>query len=424
MPDLLTITLGHTGTMIGIEYWKRIFKEHERKLGNLNEWESRGEEDVNIHFFWKGDEREGKACPRCIAIDLDPRSIETLLREIQIDEEYVKGRRSGIGGTGRRWKKGYNSGEVINDKEDVMGTLEGFSGEVDGIIIIISLGGGIGSGVGSWLIEKIRENEKLKDKYVIAFVVLPAPIESKRESVAVSPYNAVFALNRFSKYADVIVLFDNQALQSAIRRIGNRAGVRIEDLNPAIANVIAIITSLSRFPRGHDLLNVLTNCTPSERCKFVIPSVFPFPGLEDAKGTLPERAMNALNKEHVLVDCDIRSGDIEVMSLIVRKRGDFEIDVIEAATQSIGEEFGPEMIAYELAGAPDGYNSEDIVVLINSYNIAERLNIIYNEAKRLFDRNRYVHWYERDGMRREDIENELNEFKEMVDKINEGGVGE
>lgn len=416
MPDLMTITLGHTGTMVGIEYWGRVLEEHKKKLGNLDEWASRGEEDVNIHFDWKEDE----AHPRCLAIDLDPASIEAFPKEIpQIEKENVIGKLSGIGGTGRRWRRGYNNGEIIDKEEKVMEKLEDFGEKVDGILIICSLGGGTGSGVGSRLIEKIKENEKLKEKYVIAFVVLPASLASKRERSPTSPYNAVFALNRFSKYADVIVPFDNQALQSAIRTIGNKAGVTDRDLNPAIANVISILTSLSRFPRGNDLLNVLTDCVPLDSCKFVIPSIFPFPEVDDVKGTLPERVRTALDENHVLVNCGIKKGNTTVMCLIVRKSGDFEVDVIEAATESIGQEFSPETIAYELAGAPEGYNSEDIMVLTNSYDIVERLNVMHNEATGLFNKDHYIHWYKEDGMSKDDIKKELDGFRDMIDKINE-----
>ena len=75
-----------------------------------------------------------------------------------------------------------------------------------------SLGGGTGSGMGTLLISKIRE--EYPDRVMETFSVIPSP---KVSDTVVEPYNAVLSFHQLVENADECFLLDNGALYD-IRR--------------------------------------------------------------------------------------------------------------------------------------------------------------------------------------------------------------
>eukprot|EP01034_Spumella_vulgaris_P041706 gene41706-51684_t len=70
-----------------------------------------------------------------------------------------------------------------------------------------SLGGGTGSGLGSLLIDKMKE--EFPGKILSTFSVIPSP---KVSDVVVEPYNAVLGLHHLIENADICFMFDNEAM--------------------------------------------------------------------------------------------------------------------------------------------------------------------------------------------------------------------
>ena len=76
-----------------------------------------------------------------------------------------------------------------------------------------SLGGGTGSGLGSLLIEKIRE--VYPNRIMTAFSVFPSP---KVADTVVEPYNTTLALQHLTEITDQCVVLDNEALYNICTR--------------------------------------------------------------------------------------------------------------------------------------------------------------------------------------------------------------
>ena len=70
-----------------------------------------------------------------------------------------------------------------------------------------SLGGGTGSGLGTLLMQKIKE--EYPDRIFTAYSVLPSP---KVSNVVTEPYNTVLSMNCLLENADQVVCLDNEAL--------------------------------------------------------------------------------------------------------------------------------------------------------------------------------------------------------------------
>ena len=70
-----------------------------------------------------------------------------------------------------------------------------------------SLGGGTGSGMGTLLISKIRE--EYPDRMMMTFSVFPSP---KVSDTVVEPYNATLSVHQLVENADECMVLDNEAL--------------------------------------------------------------------------------------------------------------------------------------------------------------------------------------------------------------------
>lgn len=70
-----------------------------------------------------------------------------------------------------------------------------------------SLGGGTGSGMGTLLISRIRE--EYPDRMMLTFSVFPSP---KVSDTVVEPYNATLSVHQLVENADECMVLDNEAL--------------------------------------------------------------------------------------------------------------------------------------------------------------------------------------------------------------------
>ena len=70
-----------------------------------------------------------------------------------------------------------------------------------------SLGGGTGSGMGTLLISKIRD--EYPDRIMLTFSIVPSP---KVSDTVVEPYNATLSVHQLVENADEVVCIDNEAL--------------------------------------------------------------------------------------------------------------------------------------------------------------------------------------------------------------------
>ena len=69
------------------------------------------------------------------------------------------------------------------------------------------MGGGTGSGMGTLLISKIRE--EYPDRMMLTFSVFPSP---KVSDTVVEPYNATLSVHQLVENADECMVLDNEAL--------------------------------------------------------------------------------------------------------------------------------------------------------------------------------------------------------------------
>ncbi|KAK3247087.1 gamma-tubulin [Cymbomonas tetramitiformis] len=173
----------------------------------------------------------------------------------------------GTHGAGNNWARGhYTEGvEFIDQVMDVARKEVEGCDCMQGFQMCHSLGGGTGSGMGTLLFAKLRE--EYPDRMLVSFPVFPTP---KVSDVIVEPYNATLAIHQLTEYADEVFVFDNEALYNICRRTLKRKQPTFKDLNSLVSAVMGGITGSLRFPGqlNADLRKLGTNLIPFPRLHF------------------------------------------------------------------------------------------------------------------------------------------------------------
>eukprot|EP01052_Picozoa_sp_SAG31_P003155 SAG31_NODE_119_length_23948_cov_9.957105_2_plen_162_part_00 len=117
------------------------------------------------------------------------------------------------GGAGNNWASGY---QQANDKEEELMEMvdreaDG-SDSLEGFVLIHSIAGGTGSGMGSNLLEKL--NDRYPKKLIQTYSVFPNSAETS--DVVVQPYNSLLTLKRLTLNADSVGTFFHEVWRYSV----------------------------------------------------------------------------------------------------------------------------------------------------------------------------------------------------------------
>lgn len=226
-------------------------------------------------FFYQSDDT--RYIPRAILIDLEPRVINSIMtgtysKIFNPENIYVSPQG---GGAGNNWAAGYQAGEsIIDDLMDMLDREADGSDSLEGFMLLHSIAGGTGSGIGSFLLENI--NDRFPKKLIQTYSVFP---ESQQVSdVVVQPYNSVLTLKRLALYADSVIVLDNGALTRIAADTLNVQSPSVEQTNQLVSTVMSASTSTLRYPGylHNDLASIMASLIPIPKCHFLMTSYTPF----------------------------------------------------------------------------------------------------------------------------------------------------
>ncbi|KAL2547692.1 Tubulin beta-6 chain [Forsythia ovata] len=207
MREILHIQAGQCGNQIGGKFWEVVCGEHGINPAGNYVGNSRVQlERVNVYY---NEASGGRYVPRAVLVDLEPGTMDSLRTgpygQIFRPDNFVFGQN----GAGNNWAKGhYTEGaELIDSVLDVVRKEAENCDCLQGFQICHSLGGGTGSGMGTLLISKIRE--EYPDRMMLTFSVFPSP---KVSDTVVEPYNATLSVHQLVENADECMVLDNEAL--------------------------------------------------------------------------------------------------------------------------------------------------------------------------------------------------------------------
>jgi tubulin gamma len=96
---------------------------------------------------------------------------------------------------------GYSMGEQVH--EDILDMIDreaDGSDSLEGFMMLHSIAGGTGSGLGSYMLERL--NDRFPKKLIQTYSVFPNMQESE---IVVQPYNSLLSMRRLTQNADSVV---------------------------------------------------------------------------------------------------------------------------------------------------------------------------------------------------------------------------
>ncbi|KAJ3046292.1 Tubulin beta-4 chain [Rhizophlyctis rosea] len=228
----------------------------------------------------------------------------------------------GQSGAGNNWAKGYytEGAELVDPVLDVVRKEAESCDALQGFQIVHSLGGGTGSGLGSLIMSKIRE--EYPDRMLCTFSVVPSP---KVSDTVVEPYNATLSVHQLVENCDETFCIDNEALYDICMRTLKLTSPTYGDLNHLVSAVMSGITTCLRFPGqlNADLRKLAVNMVPFPRLHFFTVGFAPL----TARGTqayrpttVPELTNQLFDAKNMMAACDPRHGRYLTVATFFRGR--------------------------------------------------------------------------------------------------------
>lgn len=207
--EIITIQVGQCGNQIGLKFWELALKEHINK-GLLF--------DDSMSSFFKNDSENNKnpiLKARSLVVDTEEGVINQLQKSeigaLFDNKHFIKG----VSGAGNNWAHGhYHYGPTY--KESILDNINKLVEESDSpqcFMFTHSLGGGTGSGLGTYIIQTL--NEYYQDIFKFSVTVFP----SEDDDVITSPYNTMLALNELINNSDCVMPVDNESLIDICNRV-------------------------------------------------------------------------------------------------------------------------------------------------------------------------------------------------------------
>ena len=423
--EIITLQTGQCGNQIGMEFWKQLCLEHGiNNEGVLEEFATAGDDRKDVFFYQADDEHY---IPRAVLMDLEPRvihSIQTSPYSGLYNPENIFTSREG-GGAGNNWASGYSQAEKV--QEEVLDMIEreaDGSDSLEGFILIHSIAGGTGSGMGSYLLEKL--NDRYPKKLIQTYSVFPNQLQTS--DVVVQPYNSLLSLKRLTLNADCVVVLDNYALNHiAVDRL-KIPNPSVAQTNSLVATVMAASTTTLRYPgyMNNDLIGLIASLIPTPRCHFLMTGYTPLTVERHVssvrKTTVLDVMRRLLQPKNIMVSTNTKKG--VYMSILNIIQGDVDPTQVHKSLQRIRERklatfipWGPASIQVALSRkSPYIETSHKVsgLMLANHTCISQLFERIVQQYGKLRSRNAFMENYKKERI----FQDNFDEFDNSLEVVN------
>nr|XP_005892491.1 PREDICTED: uncharacterized protein LOC102277577 [Bos mutus] len=388
---------------LSLQFWEVISDEHGiDPSGNYV-----GDSDLQLERIsvYYNEASSHKYVPRAILVDLEPGTMDSVrsgaFGHLFRPDNFIFGQ----SGAGNNWAKGhYTEGaELVDSVLDVVRKECENCDCLQGFQLTHSLGGGTGSGMGTLLISKVRE--EYPDRIMNTFSVVPSP---KVSDTVVEPYNATLSIHQLVENTDETYCIDNEALYDICFRTLKLATPTYGDLNHLVSATMSGVTTSLRFPGqlNADLRKLAVNMVPFPRLHFFMPGFAPLTarGSQQYRAlTVPELTQQMFDAKNMMAACDPRHGRYLTVATVFRgrmsmKEVDEQMLAIQSKNSSYFVEWIPNNVKVAVCDIPPRGLKMSSTFIGNSTAIQELFKRISEQFTAMFRRKAFLHWYTGEGM--------------------------
>lgn len=441
MREIVHIQAGQCGNQIGANFWETISGEHGldfngQYVENIFPSEEKQVRLERVRVYY--DEAKGdKYVPRALLVDLEPGVLNNIksgnLGSFFRPENMIHA----TNGAGNNWAKGhYTEGsELVDQVLDVVRKEVESCDCLQGFQFTHSLGGGTGSGMGTLLITKIRE--QYPEKIMSTFSVVPSP---KVSNAVVEPYNATLSIHQLIENTDSVFCIDNDALHDICSKSLGLTHPAYKDLNSLITTVMSGVTCSLRFPGqlNSDVRKLAVNLIPFPRLHFFLVGIAPLTNKTSTdfeKLTVAELTQQIFDPTNMMAQCDPRRGKYLTASALFRGKistndVDEQMFKVHQKNQALFVPWIPNNIKSSVCDIPPIGHAISATFIANSTSIKALFKRVATQFSSMYRRKAFVHWYLDEGMEEvefteaeSNIHDLISEYQqyEIADVDNEGG---
>lgn len=370
--------------------------------GNYHGTEEIQRAKLDVYF---NEASSGKYVPRSVNVDLEPGTIDAVktskIGNLFRPDNFIFGQSS----AGNVWAKGhYTEGaELVDSVMDIVRREAEGCDSLQGFQITHSLGGGTGSGMGTLLISKIRE--EFPDRMMATFSIVPSP---KTSDTVVEPYNATLSIHQLVENSDETFCIDNEALYDICMKTLKLSQPSYGDLNHLVSSVMSGVTTSLRYPGqlNSDLRKLAVNLVPFPRLHFFMVGYAPLTSLgskEFRALSVPELTQQMFDAKNMMAASDPRNG--RYLTVAAFFRGKVSVKEVEDEmykVQTKNSAYFVEWIPNNVQSAVCSVAPKDLEMAAtfigNSTSIQELFKRVGDQFSAMFRKKAFLHWYTSEGM--------------------------
>jgi tubulin beta len=401
--EIIHLQTGQCGNQVGSAFWDVLTQEHGIDASGAFVGHSETQLDkINVYF---NEASAKKYVPRAVLVDLEPGTMDSIksgpLGNLFRPDNMVHAQ----SGAGNNWAKGhYTEGaELVDQVLDVVRKEAEGTDCLQGFQITHSLGGGTGSGMGTLLISKIRE--EFPDRMMCTFSVMPS---AKVSDTVVEPYNATLSIHQLVENSDQTYCIDNEALYDICMNTLKIPSPPYADLNHLVSLVMSGVTTCLRFPGSlnSDLRKLAVNMVPFPRLHFFMAGFAPLAARasQQYRGlTVPELGQQLFDPKNLMAASDPRSG--RYLTVATYWRGKVSMKEVEDYIYTMQTKHSDQFVEWipnnvQMAHcdiAPRGLKMS-ATFIANSTSIQTLFKRVGDQFSAMFRRKAFLHWYTGEGM--------------------------
>ncbi|XP_071327848.1 tubulin delta chain [Trachinotus anak] len=435
--SVVTVQLGQCGNQVGQELFGVLrgdAEEGQRKTYRTASWE---------RFFRQT--AHGDVVARAVLIDMEPKVINHSMAKAATSGRWKYGDASHFSqkqGSGNNWANGYcvhgpRHREVV---EELVRREVECCDRLAGLMAMMSVAGGTGSGVGTYVTQCLR------DVYPKSFILNHLTWPYGTGEVIVQNYNSVLTLAHLYQLSDAILVHENDTVHRICSQLLNIKHISFSDVNRVIAHQLGSVLQpaltadshgvYSRNPLGelvstlacHPEYKLLSVCTiPQMPSSSIAYSTFSWPGL--LKHLRQMLISNSKMEEGI--DWQVRPpvGSERTRSLtgasfntslanllILRGKDVFSADTGGFEDPALYTSWLSSKEALNLWKCPVPFNKyeKSATLVSNSQALLRPLDNMVGKAWNMFASRAYIHQYIKFGISEEDFLDSFTSLEQVI----------
>ncbi|NP_001002093.1 tubulin delta chain [Danio rerio] len=439
--SVVSLQLGQCGNQIGHELFSVISDDSNGP--NRKKYKQCSDE----RFFYQNS--AGELVARSVLVDMEPKVISQALAKASKSGRWRYGDKAHFSqkqGSGNNWANGFcvHGPRHKEDVEDLVRMEVERCDRLAGIFTMMSVAGGTGSGVGTYITQRLR------DLYPQSFILNQVTWPYGAGEVIVQNYNSVLTLSHLYQLSDAILVHENDTVHKICSQLMNIKHISISDINKVISHQLASVLQpvytahspdyYSRNPIGelltslvcHPEYKLLSLCNiPQMSSTSLAYSVFNWPGLLKhlrqmliASARMEEGIDWTVNVPSVVLSgaesvTNIRhkSFNSSLANLLILRGKDVSTAVTDGFKDPLL--YVPWLKAensFSTWSSPIPFNGyeKSATLVSNSQSLLKPLDNIVRKAWNMFASRAYIHQYTKFGISEEDFLDSFTALEQII----------